>query len=263
MVSKIVAPGVNLNAFSCPHCGALTHQYWYLMFGQPLGDEHVPDLWSQERIEREVKDIPASSRDGFRRYWGQFVSGLPIQQESSDGTYLRHPFYNLHASECFTCKKLSIWLYDKLLYPSDQYGPQPNEDLPDEIQADYLEASTILDLSPRGSAALLRLCIQKLCVHLGESGRDLNTDIGSLVKKGLDKRVQKALDVVRVLGNEAVHPGQIDLKDDRETAAKLFVAVNLIAEIMITQLKQLDALYDEKIPEGKRAAIEKRDSTGK
>jgi len=56
-------------------------------------------------------------------------------------------------------------------------------------------------------------------VDLGESGKDINADIGNLVKKGLSPLVQKALDTVRVVGNECVHPGTMDLKDDREMRA--------------------------------------------
>lgn len=118
----------------------------------------------------------------------------------------------------------------------------------------------ILDLSPRGAAALLRLGIQKLCQHLGETGENLYHDIAALVKKGLDVRVQRALDVVRVIGNNAVHPGHIDLRDDRATAEKLFGLVNLIAERMISQPKHVQELY-ESLPEGARKAIEKRDGT--
>ena len=62
-----------------------------------------------------------------------------------------------------------------------------------DVRRDYEEASAILDASPRGAAALLRLAIEKLCKELGENGRDLNADIASLVRKGLDPRVQKAL----------------------------------------------------------------------
>lgn len=146
-----------------------------------------------------------------------------------------------------------------MIYPLSGSAPLPNPDLPDDIKADYEEARSIVSISPRGAAALLRLAIQKLCKHLGEPGKDINTDIGNLVKKGLAPRVQQALDVVRVVGNESVHPGQIDLRDDPEVAASMFGLVNIIAEIMISQPKHIDRLYN-KLPEGKREAITRRDA---
>ena len=72
--------------------------------------------------------------------------------------------------------------------------------------------------------------------------------------------VQQSLDVVRVIGNEAVHPGVIDLKDDRDTATTLFQILNTIADQMISHPKTVQAMYD-KLPETKREAIEKRDGT--
>jgi Domain of unknown function (DUF4145) len=105
---------------------------------------------------------------------------------------------------------------------------------------------------------LLRLAIQKLCAALGEKGNNINEDIASLVDKGLNPLVRKALDAVRVIGNEAVHPGELDLKDDRDTAIKLFELVNIIAEQMISIPKHVDEVY-AKIPEEKKKAIDKRD----
>lgn len=107
---------------------------------------------------------------------------------------------------------------------------------------------------------MLRLCIQKLCQHLGEPGKDLNTDIGSLVKMGLAPGVQAALDAVRVIGNNAVHPGQIDLTDDIDTAAALFGLVNFISEKMISDAAEIKRLYDL-LPAGALAQIQKRDET--
>jgi len=134
--------------------------------------------------------------------------------------------------------------------------------MPEDIKRDFIEAQKILEESPRGSAAILRLCIQKFCKKLGKSGKDINADIAELVKDGLDPRIQKALDIVRVVGNNAVHPGLIDLSDDRETASKLFRLVNLIADTMITQPKHINDFYDA-LPEGARQQIEKRDGKPK
>jgi hypothetical protein len=61
-----------------------------------------------------------------------------------------------------------------------------------------------------------------------------------------------------VIGNEAVHPGTLDLKDDLDTATKLFGLVNITAEQMISNPKHVKEIY-AKLPESKRNAIDKRD----
>jgi hypothetical protein len=151
-----------------------------------------------------------------------------------------------------------LWLEEAMIFPSDGNAPLPNPDLPEDIKRDYEEARAILNRSPRGAAALLRLAIQKLCKFLGEPGIDINADIRALVRKGLSEQIQKALDIVRVIGNEAVHPGMIDLRDDPALAGTLFKLVNMIAEKMITEPREIDDLYAG-LPEGKREAIDRRD----
>jgi len=128
-----------------------------------------------------------------------------------------------------------------MIYPEDIGVAPPNSDLDEDIRKDYTEARGIVNKSPRGAAALLRLCIQKMCKQLKEDGKNLNTDIGNLVKKGLPVQIQQALDIVRVIGNNAVHPGQIDLADDR-----------------ITKPRKTRELYGL-LPQAARDAIEKRD----
>jgi hypothetical protein len=163
----------------------------------------------------------------------------------------------IRTSTCLKCKNEAIWISEIMMYPDHSGIEPPNEDLDDAIKDDYLEAASILQKSPRGAAALLRLAVQKLCKQLGESGKKISDDIASLVKKGLPEEVQQSLDVIRVIGNEAVHPGELDLKDDIETARQLFDLVNFIAEEMITRRTKRDELFN-KLPQDKKDAIKKR-----
>lgn len=161
-------------------------------------------------------------------------------------------------SRCEGCDEPTIWHGDAMIYPLHSSVESPNPDLPQDVQDDYEEARLIANFSPRGAAALLRLAVQKLCKHLGEPGNNINTDVASLVSKGLPPKVQEALDSVRVIGNEAVHPGSIDLRDDRDTVLKLFRLVNFIAAKMITEPKEIAELYSG-LPSDKLAGIAKRD----
>jgi predicted naringenin-chalcone synthase len=109
-----------------------------------------------------------------------------------------------------------------------------------------------------GACALLRLAVQKLCIELEQKGENLNEDIGNLVKKGLSVEVQQALDALRVIGNNAVHPGELDVADDVRRAIALFECLNLIVEQLIAQARRVADLYSN-LPQAALQAIEERD----
>jgi hypothetical protein len=161
-------------------------------------------------------------------------------------------------SVCEHCGQPAFWVKKLMVYPELNAAPSPNSNLPDNIRGDYGEAASILSRSPRAAAGLLRLTIQKLCVELKHPGKNINDDIAAMVRNGLPAGVQKALDSVRVIGNEAVHTGLIDFSDTPEIAAALFSIVNFIVEKMISEPKEIEAIYGQ-LPAEKREAIRKRD----
>lgn len=259
MTTKIPAPSISEVDFACPNCGAHSGQVWYKCYAERITDgSKIPDFFDVDKIQmafdlaREEEKKEAIGR--ILELSQKIDLGLPFLKEERFNADFRA--YNIHFSQCFTCKKLAVWLYDNLLYPRKRTGVAPHPDLPEEIFRDFEEARSILELSPRGAAALLRLALQKLFGHLGETG-DINSIIANLVRKGLDPIVQEALDSVRVMGNEAVHPGQMDLRDDLETVSELFDVINFITERMISYPLKLKAIYD-KLPLDKRAAIDAR-----
>ena len=115
-----------------------------------------------------------------------------------------------------------------------------------------------LPLPPRHRCRIPPSSLQELDLT-GSTAGAFNDDIASLVKQGLSPLVQKSLDVVRVVGNEAVHPGTIDLRDNRDVASKLFRLVNVIVEQMISHPKHVNDLYDNVVPDSKQQ-IAKRDA---
>jgi Domain of unknown function (DUF4145) len=163
----------------------------------------------------------------------------------------------LRTGNCQHCKNHTLWIKEKMFFPDNGNVQFPNSDMPEVVKKLYLEAASIFQKSPRASAALLRLAIQLLCKELGEKGENINTDIKELVKKGLPIIVQQSLDIVRVTGNDAVHPGQIDT-DNNNVVLRLFELMNVIVEYMISLPNKVNGLYIA-LPEEKIEGINNRD----
>lgn len=200
------------------------------------------------------KDGKAFNCPKCNAYANQRWSQLIHNHEDGSFGYVRYA----DVSFCGHCGEYSIWVLGKMIYPDVSTTEQPSEHLPDDVRQDYEEAASIVNKSPRSAAALLRLAIAKLSKHLGETGKDLNTDIKNLVKNGLPSKIQQALDTVRVVGNHSVHAGEINLNDDPQTAAMLFRLVNIIAEKMIGEPKEIDDIYAS-LPVKDKESIAKRD----
>jgi len=150
---------------------------------------------------------------------------------------------DIYMSLCPQCNRYTLWLNDKIIYPALSFAPWPTEDMPLEIKDAFLEARGVVTASPKAASALLRTCLQNLMTHLGESGKNLEVDISNLIKKGLPEKFRDALWAVRVLGGDAVKPGEINLKDDVDTAVALFNLINMIVEAKISQQKKVNQLY--------------------
>jgi len=163
----------------------------------------------------------------------------------------------IRVGKCQHCNQNSVWINELMYFPDNGNAPFPNPEMPESVKKLYSEAAAVHTKSPRGASALLRLGIQVLCKELGESGKNINTDIASLVKKGLPEIVQQSLDIVRVTGNDAVHPGQIDT-DNPQTVGQLFELTNIIVEYMIALPKKVSGIY-KSLPAEKVDAIKDRD----
>lgn len=215
-------------AFKCPHCSHICVHDFYYTFAH-----RIPGI--PETINLETLKIC----EGQQIFPSAYVKAMFI-------------------SKCQGCNKLIIWVNKEMVYPDSSTIEDPNSDLEDDIKDLYNEARSIVNKSPRGAAALLRLCLEKLCIQLGCKQNSINDAIGELVKKGLNPKIQKSLDYIRIVGNESVHPGQINLNENPEGAIKLFSTINFIADQMISLPKRIDQSYDE-LPQDKRNGIANRD----
>ena len=250
-MSEMVAPVLGAKSFTCPHCGAISHQTWFKTFAHSYAKKDDGPFWP----DGVAVDAPEAVQLFVHKLW----EGKIFKERHEYGDSSNWELVNLNINLCYSCNEWSVWVAQNIVFPATHLLIEPNADMPADVQTDFAEANAIVDKSPRGAAALLRLCIQKLMPHLGQKGKNIDHDIGALVKNGLDARIQKALDIVRVIGNNAVHPGQIDLRDDKATAFKLFNLVNLIVEAMITAPKHIEELYGT-LPETALEAIGKRDN---
>lgn len=261
IMPKYIEPTINQTAFNCPHCGALTSQTWHKLSVEKLGNNETPRLIGHsdiEAFEKRVRGKTETDEIKDARLWHYKMIAEDPFIFSPHRSYPDATLYNSMVSECYNCSKIAVWVKSKLVYPAIKPHIEPNEDMPPEISATFKEAVLIVNESPKSAAALLRLCIQHLCIYLGKPGKKIDDDIASLVKDGLHPTIQKSMDIVRVVGNESVHPGTINVSDDKDLALKLFDLVNLVTEQMISIPKGVDALYS-KLPESKRKAIEARD----
>lgn len=266
---EYVAPEVGKPGFHCPLCGVSAQHAWFNVF---IGPPSTPDApaFALERLRARQRAAAISMNpNNWSKSSPQTVTDSdPLRvaelqpKDPSEMIFISASVGAAKVSLCGHCRRRLVWIDDRIAWPPVGGAPLANPDMPDDVREDYQEAASIVYQSPRGAAALLRLAIQKLCKHLGEPGENINADVGALVAKGLDTHIQEALDAVRVIGNESVHPGEMDLKDDRETAVALFGLVNLIVEDMISRKKRISAVYS-KLPAGKLKGIENRDAKSK
>ncbi len=235
-------------SLKCPYCGVTAQQDWF--------DDDGGASIALGIINHFYMDYRSSIADYEQRPIHDFLESVGTQFISTFQGYIPQ---KIAVSTCFHCGEPSLWFDKQLVFPKSRLTQTPNPDLSVDIITLYNEASSIVTDSPKGAAALLRLALQKLLIQLGKCGKNINQDIKELVSEGLSPKIQQALDLVRVVGNNAVHPGEINLDDNKEIALKLFQILNFIAEEMITKPRELEELFNSTIPEVTKEHIRKRD----
>jgi hypothetical protein len=179
--------------------------------------------------------------------------------------YQEHPrnlkvkLLNLHVSRCYNCKGFTVWVRDRLVFPIKGNEPldiieadfrQVEEDVQElednvpesdehveasveeveEASEDFEEAAAILNKSPRGAAALIRICIQNMMPLMKETGKNLDENISSLVRKGLEVEIQQAMDVLQVIRRNPGQESDVDLRDETAIATRMLESLKEILE---------------------------------
>lgn len=229
----------------------------------------MQELFSSNKIK---SGFLGGSSPAFTCPYCKGIASHDWQADFKHQIELNTELYNfVIVAKCQACSKTSIWLKSEypsqseekndeiLLYPrTSTVDEDSNPDMPSNVKEVFDEASLILDDSPRASAALSRLAIELLMDELKAEGRNLNDKIGYLITQGLPLSIQQALDTVRVIGNNAVHPGEINMSDNKDMAITLLKFINIIVQNQISEPRSIKEAYSS-LPEGAIKGIEQRD----
>ena len=229
------SPSTSAKSFNCPHCDVVSHHNWYLT---SLTSLPSPVKTPKQLLERE--------NSVFLRTCGEAseanIDLRCVSVTSAKLEYLHSCLFPFFVSKCDNCEKYALWVYKDIVHPQT-VKRNLHEDLPNKVKDICIEASAVATFSPVCAAVLLRTAIEKLCKHLGYEKRSLKSTIDLMKKEGdLDDILYEAMESVRLVGNEAVHEGEIQLDDDAHAVDTLFDIVNLVVEKLIGHPKRIKKL---------------------
>lgn len=98
-----------------------------------------------------------------------------------------------------------------MVYPRRANRGPVSEHVPASLASDYKEASEVLSISPKASAALARRCLQAVLHNNGYKARDLAKEIDLLLNetdasKAIPISLRETIDGIRNFGNFSAHP---------------------------------------------------------
>jgi hypothetical protein len=134
-------------------------------------------------------------------------------------------FFNIEFATCPNCYKLIVRLRhllsadlntneildERIIYPVFS-SRNVQEEVPEPYRSEFKEASAIVSISPKASAALSRRILQNILRHeLKIKKRTLASEIEEFINlPGVPAHITKAVDAVRVVGNFSAHPIKSD-----------------------------------------------------
>jgi hypothetical protein len=158
---EIREPTLGSRSFNCPHCGALAAQRWFTCY--PVSAKSSPAPLNAGIEMLKIQSLPPQDQQTAHKDFVKMMSGNVLLDASTEFKLSLQNVKNLYLSRCYSCHDIAVWLGTNVL-PRKNFEIQINEDMPPDARADFEEAASIVDASPRGAAALLRLSIQKLCI---------------------------------------------------------------------------------------------------
>jgi hypothetical protein len=227
------------NSYKCPHCGAVT-----AIFTLPI----------ISKIKSPITRDNIFARVGRGSGFGDKSVGVEDVAEIM-------PIEKTALTKCQACDRLIFWENGELRYPTPA-GIEPAKGMPESVKKDFIEAQSIIYLSPRCTCVLLRVCLEKLADHVAETSKIsgykpddlLWKKIDTIEKnKGMTSDVRQMVDACRDTGNEFAHKGKYILSDTdtQELAEIMSELVNSLVDIWVKPAKQV-ARIRQLIPAKKR-----------
>jgi len=116
-------------------------------------------------------------KDYQQRAVEQFIKTIETSIDKRMALFIPSRF---SIATCILCRNITLWINKEIVYPRRTSVSPPKADMNEDIKSLYYEAATILNDSPKGSTALLRLALQKLLKQVGKDGKNINNDIKEL-----------------------------------------------------------------------------------
>jgi hypothetical protein len=225
-------PAVEKAAFACPHCNAYAQQTWTVI---------------AERIGT-----------------GQYSHVAGFYEVTDEGPV---PWMRGH---CTKCDHSSLWLNERMVYPTVSTLPIPHPDMPSDVVALYNEARGVAAVSRRAGAAMARATLELLLktvlpTLMTVPGNASLDDLIVLVEPMVSIAMGTPLMVVRHAGNKSVHveanPDDVMVlvldEGESEVMELIFDTVNdLVSELITRKNKMLK--YEALIPDGVKQAAERK-----
>lgn len=164
----------------CPHCSVHFYPNWNL--------KSLPSIVYGKRWFARVASCASCSKE---------IVDLTISPQNED----------TNPSLVFIIPH-DYWM---TVYPRNAIRGTIPVEVPIYIAEDYREASEILSISPKASAALSRRCLQTVLREKGYKAKDLYQEIEKLLNetdasKAIPESLRTTIDGIRHFGNFSAHP---------------------------------------------------------
>ena len=272
-MEKFVEPRCLKNYFTCPHCKYHNRMTWELDGSIDRSERitKIETIFSASCCHCGKKSIWLWDKESDEKF-SKYLDNINMDNKEKNLTHLSF-YFNKETEETLVAAGGAIrssqrqFLKDKtsinfkLIYP--EICIEPNSNMPKDVKTIFVEASSILNNSPRASAALLRLALEKLLTHLNKKskGNNLFNAINKYIDdENLEPTLKKICHLLRINGNDNIHESnEIEESVSLRLTRDSFDMFNFFVDEAITRKKRAEEFaskYKEEIPKQKRSCLE-------